>query len=143
MRGAWRRIFRMFNLEKIAIFSAHGVPDSDRRHPSALESHDSTSVGTLRIPCDVVMLTFMAGDGHGIMNICKRFRLLGTRMRKLECGMRKICLSDIGSSFPHSAFRIPNSISSADCALRATGAYSPTSARRVHDPVDCRIGSLR
>ena len=60
----------MFKLEKIAIFSAHGTPDSDRRHPSALESHDSASVGTLRIPCDVVMLAFMAGDEHGIVKIC-------------------------------------------------------------------------
>jgi len=45
----------------------HGTPDLNHRHPPAFESHDPASMGTLRIPCDIIMKTFVAGVGHGLL----------------------------------------------------------------------------
>jgi len=61
---AWRRIVLFFHHEIEAIFSAHGAPDFDHRHLPALESHDSASMGELRFPCDKIVVTLVAGDGH-------------------------------------------------------------------------------
>jgi len=62
----WRRIVRFFHLEIKAFFSAHGKPDFDHRHLPALESHDSASMGKLRFPCDIIVVTLVAGDGHEV-----------------------------------------------------------------------------
>ena len=55
---------RIFDLKKITVFSVHGASNLDRRHLTAFKAHDPTPMGKFRIPCDVVMQTFMAGDGH-------------------------------------------------------------------------------
>ena len=60
-----RRIVGFLDLEKEAIFSTHGAPDRDHRHLPAFESHDSAPMGELRFPCDIIMVTLVAGDGHG------------------------------------------------------------------------------
>jgi hypothetical protein len=44
----------------------HGAPDLNHRHLPAFESHDLASMGTLRIPCDIIMETFVARVGHGV-----------------------------------------------------------------------------
>ena len=58
----------------------HGAPDLNHRHLPAFESHDPASMGTLRIPCDIVMKTFVAGDGHGLLAACSGLRVSGCRL---------------------------------------------------------------
>jgi len=60
-----RRIVRFLHLKKKALFSAHGAPDYYQRHLLAFESHDSAPMGELRFPGDIIMVTLVAGDGHG------------------------------------------------------------------------------
>ena len=60
-----RRVIRFFGLEKETLFSGHGAPDFDHRHLPAFEPHDSATMGKLRFPCDIIMVTLVAGDGHG------------------------------------------------------------------------------
>ena len=59
--------FVFFHLIKKAVFSLHGAPDLNHRYLTAFESHDPASMGTLRIPCDIIMKAFMAGGWHGLL----------------------------------------------------------------------------
>jgi hypothetical protein len=55
----------LLHLKKKALFSAHGAPDHYQGHLLAFESHDSAPMGELRFPGDIIMVTLVAGDGHG------------------------------------------------------------------------------
>ena len=59
-----RRVFRFFHLKQKTAFSVHGAPHFNHRHLPAFESHDPASMGKLRIPGDIIMKTFVAGDVH-------------------------------------------------------------------------------
>ena len=99
-------IFRIFGLEKIAVLSMHGTPDIDGRHHLAFKSHNSASMGKLRIPCYEIMHAFMAGDGHGAKNRLK-VQVIGFS----ECGRWNVENMPARYSvhpfhIPHSQFRI-------------------------------------
>jgi len=66
----------------------HGAPDLNHRHLPAFESHDPASMGTLRIPCDIIMQTFVAGVGHGADGL-----FLVTHLRPAGFGGQAGCLS--------------------------------------------------
>jgi hypothetical protein len=83
-----RRSLRLIHLKKKAVFSAHGAPDLKHRHLPAFESHDPASMGKLRIPCDIIVKTFMAGGGHGTGRL-----FLVTHLRLAGFGGQAGCLS--------------------------------------------------
>ena len=113
--------FVFFHLIKKAVFSLHGAPDLNHRYLTAFESHDPASMGTLRIPCDIIMKAFMAGGWHGL----------------LAAGYWSLVTPDRYSTIKGPRGFCP--LSSADPGYKPAVAYSPASARRAPDPVDHRI----
>ena len=137
---------RFLHLKKEAIFSAHGAPDFYHRHLPAFESHDSAPMGELRFPCNIIMVTLVAGNTHGFWWLVAGlwFQVIGCwwlvpsyLLRVASCGFRGEKRTNPKSK--HSAFPIPNSYSSAAPGRGPAAAYSPASARHVRDPVDHRI----
>jgi len=127
----------------------HGTPDLNHRHPPAFESHDSASMGELRFPCDIIMVTLVAGDGHGagkngIRFRGKRFKVLGSvaqGIRHKAQGTRRSwrAIRCFGLLNPKSKPSDICFLSNADPGYALANAYSPACARHVHDPVDHRI----
>lgn len=136
----------------------HGAPDLNHRHQPAFESHDPASMGTLRIPCNIIMKTFVAGDGHGAdgLILVVGYWILDTKTHRARCMVHSVKADNSDTSEKSAALRYAlcamrfalypmpyanrfQSSINADCGYRFANSYSPASARHAHDPVDHRI----